>query len=295
MRTGLTPHLLRAWEWRYGVVSPRRSEGGQRLYSDLDVQRLKLLRRLTERGHSIGRLAKSNLADLQRAAREEDLPNLAAEVAPPNGVEEFRSAALDSIRRLDGKGLQGTLERAAVTLGAPVFLDQVASPTLQRVGEGWSEGTISISQEHLASAVFRRVLGWISRVYQVEQGAPALVVATPPRHLHELGAMMAANAAAAEGWEVAYLGADLPIPDIVSTARHSKAKAVALSVIYPKADAGLITDLDQLRSALSPETIILLGGTAAVEDRGRLTALGAEVVNSLADFRTSLKRQIERP
>ena len=296
LRTGLTPHVLRAWERRYGVVSPIRSQGGQRLYSDLDIQRLKLLRRLTERGHNIGRLAAATLADLQRTAQEEGLPARRESNAAPRteDVEEFQTVALDAIRRLDAGDLQVALERAAVTLGVPVFLDRVAAPTLHRLGEGWSEGTISISQEHLASAVFRRVLGWISRVYEVKEGAPVLVVATPPGHVHELGAMMAANAAAGEGWDVTYLGADLPAADIVAAVRQSKAKAVALSVIYPKVDAPLITELDRLRSALSPDTLILLGGTAAVEDRDRLTSLGAEVVSSLADFRSSLQRQVQR-
>lgn len=297
LMTGLTPHLLRAWERRYGIVSPSRSEGGQRLYSDLDIQRLKLLRGLTSRGHSIRNLAGASLEDLQRTAGQQDFParHEAGEGAPADQAEPFRAVALEAIRRLDGGELQAVLERAAVTLGGPAFLDEVASPTLQKVGQGWSEATISIAQEHLASAVFRRVLGWIFRVYQAPEGAPAMVIATPPRQVHELGAMLAANAAAAEGWDVTYLGADLPISDIATTARQSRAQSVALSVIYPKVDAGLITDIDQLRSTLSPETAILLGGAAAVEDRSRLTSLGAEVVGSLAEFRSSLRRQMERP
>jgi methanogenic corrinoid protein MtbC1 len=230
---------------------------------------------------------------LQRTAREEELQAApdSRESAGNDGAEDFRSEAFGAVKRLDGGALQAALERAAVTLGVPSFLDQVASPVLQTLGRGWSEGTVSIAQEHLASAVFRRVLGWIFRVYEVKEGAPTVVVATPPRHVHELGAMLAADAAAAEGWDVTYLGADLPIPDIISAARQAQARVVALSVIYPKVDAGLITDVDQLRSGLPSETMILLGGAAAIEDRGRLTSLGAEVVGSLAEFRSSLNRQ----
>lgn len=294
MRTGLTPHLLRAWERRYGVVSPSRSAGGQRLYSDLDIQRLKLLRRLTERGHSIGRLAGVPLADLQRTAREEDLPTVREARELKEGSEEFTSAALSAVRRLEGGELQAVLEKAAVTLGVPAFLDQVASTALQKIGQGWADGTVSIAQEHLASAVFRRVFGWILEVYEVRNGAPRLVVATPPRHAHELGAMLAADAAAAEGWDVTYLGADLPVADIVASARQVGANAVALSVIYPKVDAGLISDLDQLRGGLDRHAPLLLGGAAAVEDRDRLTSLGALIVGSLPEFRSTLLRYRER-
>src|SRR6185503_12429727 len=82
LRTGLTPHTLRAWERRHHVVAPARSSGGQRLYSDLDVQRLRLLRRLTEQGHSIGQLAKAALVDLERMVGD-DIASDSAE--PLNG------------------------------------------------------------------------------------------------------------------------------------------------------------------------------------------------------------------
>jgi DNA-binding transcriptional MerR regulator/methylmalonyl-CoA mutase cobalamin-binding subunit len=295
MRTGLTPHILRAWERRYGAVSPSRSKAGQRLYSDVDVHRLRLLRQLTERGHSISRLAGASLADLQRTAREEDLPGLKEpKEATEPAAEQFRSAASEAVRNLDGGDLQAVLERAAATLGVPGFLDFVAGPALQKVGQGWSEGTVSIAQEHLTSAVFQRVLGWILRVYQVKDGAPRLIVTTPPRHIHELGAMLAAATAAAEGWGVTYLGADLPIAEIMATARQLGANAVALSVVYPKVDAGLIIDLEQLRRGLDQRVTVLLGGAAAVEDRERLSALGAQVVDSLPELRRTLRGLVER-
>lgn len=296
LRTGLTPHLLRAWERRYGLVSPSRSPGGQRLYSDLDLQRLRLLRRLTERGHSIGGLAGASLADLQRVAQEEDLPvpRESSEESSTQGPEDFRSAAMGAIRRLGDEELQVILERAAVTLGVPTFLEQVAGPLLRAVGQGWIEGTVSVAQEHLASAVFRRVLGWLLGVCETREDAARLVVATPPRHVHELGAMLAADAAAAAGWHVTYLGPDLPVAEILASARQLGAAAVALSVVYPKVDAGLITDLDQLHRGLAPDTAIFIGGTAALDDRERLTSLGAHVFGSLGEFRSSLLRHRHR-
>lgn len=296
LRTGLTPHILRAWERRYAVVAPSRSQGGQRLYSDLDVQRLRLLRSLTERGHSIARLAGASLEDLQRTAREEELPRLWEPKVPATeaGAEELRSAVLGAVRKMDGVELQAVLERAAVTLGVPSFLDLVAGPSLQKIGQGWSEGTVSIAQEHLATVVFRRVLGWILRVYEVKDSGPRLVVATLPRHVHELGALLAADAAAAEGWGVTFLGADLPVAELLASARQVGANAVALSVVYPKVDAGLIIDLEQLRSGLEPQVAILLGGAAAAQDLERLTSMGAQVVDSLTEFRASLHRLRER-
>jgi methanogenic corrinoid protein MtbC1 len=266
------------------------------LYSDLDVQRLRLLRRLTDRGHSIARLAGASLEELQRTAREHDLPE-AREATAPAGhaeAEEFRSAALAAVRKLDGSELQAVLERAAVKLGVPGFLDLVAGPSLQMIGHGWNEGTVSVGQEHLATSVFRRVLGWILRVYEVKDGGPHLVVATPPRYVHELGAMLAADTAAAEGWDVTYLGADLPVADILASARQADADGVALSLVYPAIDHAIVSDLEQLRSGLDSRAALLLGGAAASADRERLKALGAEVVDSLGDLRASLHRLQDR-
>ena len=121
---------------------------------------------------------------------------------------------LRAARRLDAAELQAVLERAAVTLGVPVFLDEIVAPAVERIGHGWAEGSVSVAQEHMATAVFRRVLGWLLGVYEVEGPAARLVVATPPGQIHELGALLVAVSAAAEGWRVTYLGPDMPVPPI---------------------------------------------------------------------------------
>ena len=296
LRTGLTPHVLRAWERRYHVVAPTRTEGGQRLYSDLDVQRLRLIRALSQRGHSLAQLGNASLEELERTAREESGPRSlpGSATAVESGAEEYRSAVLSAARQLDAAELQATLERATVTLGVPGFLEQVVAPSLRGIGKGWNEGTISIAQEHLATAVFSRVLGWILRVYEVSHAAPRLVVATPPRQLHELGAMLVGASAAAQGWDVTYLGANLPIPEILAAARQVEANGVALSIVHPACDPSLVSDLEHLRRGLDSRVAVLLGGSAASDDREQLTAIGAQVLDSLPEFRSSLLRLRER-
>src|SRR6476620_4370976 len=88
VRTGLSPHVLRAWERRYSAVTPTRTEGGQRLYSDLDVQRLLHLQRLTDRGHAIGRIAALPLDELARLDK-------AAERSPARGPSRSDDGVVD--------------------------------------------------------------------------------------------------------------------------------------------------------------------------------------------------------
>jgi DNA-binding transcriptional MerR regulator/methylmalonyl-CoA mutase cobalamin-binding subunit len=296
-RTGLSAHVLRAWERRYRVVSPTRSEGGQRLYSDLDVERLLRLRRLVDRGHSIGRIAALELSDLVEL--EKAMPDLSPTPAPEEGdgartasesAAHVVSDALRAIRRLDAGELQALLERSAITMGVPVLLDRVLTPLLERVGHGWSEGWVSVAQEHLASAVIRRVLGWVLRLYEPSGAAPHMVVATPPHYAHELGGLMVAASAAAEGWRVTYLGPDLPAAELVAAAEQTGARVVAISAVHQPHQGDLLGLVRDARARLPREVTLVVGGAAALERRGEIQALGGRVMESLAEFRALLPR-----
>jgi len=300
LRTGLTPHVLRAWERRYRVVTPTRSDGGQRLYSQLDIERLSRLRRLTERGYSIGHLALLDTAELARL--DEESATKGRPAPPPDtkgarpsesSVADVAAAALRATRRLDAAELQTTLERAAVTLGVPEFLDEVVAPVLEEIGRGWRERSVSVAQEHLATAVFRRVLGWLLGVYEIEGAAPRLVVATPPGQVHELGALMVAVSAAAEGWAVTYLGPDLPVADLVSAAAETDAHAVAISVVYVPDDRDVAADLREIRAGLPARVPLLLGGAAAPAIGLERELAGVVVIDSLSELRVVLRRMGE--
>jgi methanogenic corrinoid protein MtbC1 len=283
--------VLRAWERRYRVVTPLRSEGGQRLYSDQDVERLRLLRRLTARGHGISQLAKLPNDELERILRDEEPAGEQAGAAAPSEGQatEFRSAAVRAAQRLDAGELQGVLERAAVSLGVPAFLEQVAAPSIREIGHGWQNGTVTVGQEHLATVVFRRVLAWIIDTVGTGESDARLLVATPPGQMHELGALLAGAAAASEGWDVVYLGADLPASEVVSAAEQAGVQAVALSIVLPTDDAGLVQTIKQIREELPPAVQLFLGGAAVDEDPERFRTPGARIIESLGAFRASLR------
>ena len=299
IRTGLSPHVLRAWERRYRVVTPSRSEGGQRLYSELDVERLRRLRRLSERGHSIGHLASLSLEQLTALdldAPAERAPGEAPAIGEPAGpadddsIRDITMVALRATREFAPRDLQVLLERAAVTLGVPAFLEQVVVPLLKAIGHGWSVRSVSIAQEHMATAVIRRVLGWILGLYQAAAEAPGIVVATPPGEGHEMGALMVAVSAAAEGWAVTYLGPDLPADDLLAAARQTRARAVGLSIVDPGRSDSLADVLREVRAGLPEGVLLLLGGAAAGELRDEAEAIGAEVIESLPEMRAVLQR-----
>jgi len=298
-RTGLSAHLLRAWERRYEVVKPSRSEGGRRLYSDADIERLRLLYRATLAGRSIGQVAELSTEALTALVRLDAEADAAAELAnqgaqgseliTPPATAGYLADCLRSVERLDAPGLDATLRRAVVALPAAVLLDAVVVPLLERLGTRWREGTLRPVHGHLASAVLRRVLDRVIESASSPLGTANLVVATPAGQVHEFGALVVAAAAAAEGWRVTYLGADLPAEDIAEAAARTRARAAALSVVFPAGDAALGDELRRLRAALPKDVTLVVGGSAASAYSEVLNEIGAERLNDLEDFRAQLR------
>jgi MerR family transcriptional regulator, light-induced transcriptional regulator len=287
-RTGLSSHVLRAWERRYAVVSPTRTEGGQRLYSDSDIARLLLLRTLTAAGGAISRLAQLPHGELSRLVREEPLS--VPETAPGGSAGQWRAGALAAIGALDSSALRRELGRAALALGVPPFLEQVVSPVLREVGTRWHDGRLGIAHEHLTSAVVREVLSWVRESSETTGAAPTLVVATPTNQMHEGGALLVAATAAAEGWRVTYLGVNLPGLEIAAAALKTGARAVALSLIHPDDDPTLGNQLEVLRRSLPAGVTLLVGGSAAPAYRVAVEAAQGEVATELTALRDALRR-----
>ena len=291
-RTGLTEFTLRAWERRYGATQPSRTEKGRRLYSDADVERLLLLRQVTESGHSIGEIASLSDEQLTTLLQEDQAAQLrspAETQVQSEAGEAHVSACFEALERLDGARIQAVLTRAAVELGPARFIDLVVIPFLQRIGGLWEQGTLRPGHEHLASVAMRQVLGWLLETFQPANGAPTLVATTPAGQRHEFGAMLAAAIAATAGWRTVYLGPDLPAEEIAVIAREVDAQAVALSVMYPNENIMVADELRRLHGLLPAGTSVLVGGRAAHLYQRQLEGNGAEVIPDLRSLQERLR------
>ena len=308
-QTGLSPHVIRAWEKRYQTVQPTRSEGKQRLYSTADIERLTVLRQATEAGFSIGTIAslptESVQALLTKAVGTQRVVDSAetgqtdlVKIGLPlsfvdPGMEEiggFLDGAFEAVLRMDAERLEGLLERASVSLGQMRLLSDLVVPLVERIGEGWIKGQVKVAQEHVATAVLRTFLGHIARPIALHPRAPVLVVTTPSGQHHELGAIIVAAAATGIGWRVVYGGACLPAEEIASMAIEQRACAVGLSVVHPTDDPALSLELQLLRRLLPPSTPILVGGRASAAYQAEIDAVGAMRVGSLESLRQLLNQ-----
>lgn len=293
-RTGVNPTLLRAWERRYEVVEPGRSDGGQRLYSDADVERILLLRRATDAGRAISSVAELDNAALQvlvdedQAAREE----LEREEMGPTEAAARVREALEAVESLDPTRLERLLRREVVALGAERFLDQLVTPLLVTIGERWRSGHLRPAHEHVAVAVIKQVLGWILERARGAATGRTLVAGTLSGERHELGAMLAATAAALEGWRVVFTGEDLPAEEIALTARRVEAHAVGISVVTPLDWEGLTEQLHALLEELPPGVAVVLGGSAARDLERMVGDRRVRAFPSLGAFRTALRGEL---
>jgi DNA-binding transcriptional MerR regulator/methylmalonyl-CoA mutase cobalamin-binding subunit len=295
-RTGLTPATLRAWERRYSAVAPDRTPGAQRLYSDADIQRLRLIARLSATGLSLAELARSSTPTLARLARQ----SLDTAADAEASLEDARAnAAVDRMltdtRALDPAALRDGLTQAILAFGPRAALDGIVSPFLAQVGIAWSCGAATVAQEHLASAAVRDVLGWLMQNAKPAADAPALVASTVADEQHEFGAMMAAAAAALEGWRVIYLGPNLPAVEIAGIAREARARAVLVSVVNPQPTGAVRDELTALRSGIGKRVAVIAGGASATDHTLTMRRASIEYAEHRDALLASLARVWSRP
>jgi len=290
--TGLSAHVIRIWEQRYRAVEPHRTPTNRRLYSQRDIERLNLLRDVTHAGHSIGQIAQlptDKLGKLMAASSSLPIPAARALApAPPTG--SFLDECVAAIKALDARALDDALKRGATALGAFGLLQRVVAPLAQTLGDLWRDGTFTAAHEHFASAALRVFLGNSAKPFGALDQAPVLIVATPAGQVHELGALLVGAAAANLGWQVTYLGASLPAAEIAGAAQQRRARAVALSLVYPEDDPGLAGELTRLRESLPDEVPLLVGGRAQSAYRDALREAGALSIESLAQLGTTLDK-----
>jgi methylmalonyl-CoA mutase cobalamin-binding subunit len=223
--------------------------------------------------------------------RPEDAPRRATPFPEVSGevAEAFLSLCLAAAHRLDAADLEAQIERASVVLSRHNLLEKLLVPLLHRIGDLWTEGTLRPAHEHLVSAVIRSFLGSLRGAHSAAGGGPHLVVTTPARQHHELGALIVAATATSEGWQVTYLGPDLPPEEIAAAAFQAGALAVALSITYPPDDPLLAEDLKRLRRLLGPGTALLVGGRSAAAYEATLKEIGALHSEDLTRLRKELE------
>lgn len=295
-RTGLSSHVIRAWERRHEAVIPFRSDGNHRLYSDDDIERLKLLADAVRDGASIGRIAKLPMDELRKFVRggrqNQPAPDLPAGSSNSDPLPRVQRA-LAYISASDSEGLSGELADWLVQFGVTPIIENLVPELMKEIGDHWGDGRYRIHQEHMASEVVRNFLGGIFSEVSKRSGGPTVITATPPGEMHDIGALLCAIAASLEGLEVIHLGGEIPFPELIHLALQRNTLAVLLSIIFVSRDTRLVQGLESIRSMLLPETHLFIGGSSAAWYGEQTGENGIEVIPTIGELRKRLK-EIQR-
>jgi len=297
-RSGVKSDLVRAWERRYQAVSPTRTAGGHRVYTDLDIARLKLLNEATSSGHSIGQIANLSLDDLKKLLQHESSAPVSTykSITPPTAVtSERRFLAEDYIEKcyaavlaFDAHALESHFENAIVELGPQLFIENLLTPLLTQIGERWRVGELRPVHEHMASSIIRSLTYILRNNTPCAANAPRMIVTTPIGQLHELGALLAAIIAEFKSWKVTYLGANLPSEEIAAAVKYTQAKAVTLSISFNADDLVVPRELRKLRKLVGNDIALIVGGRSAGHYQAVLDEVGVLKIENYDHFRLLL-------
>jgi MerR family transcriptional regulator, light-induced transcriptional regulator len=258
-RTGVAVPTLRAWERRYALLEPDRTEGGHRLYRDADVDRVHAMVRLLEDGWAAAAAAREVQRSPAPVTRLRPVPGGGGAAAD---LVTQLEAAIDAF---DAPAADGVLDDVLARLDIPRALDEVVLPVLRQVGDGWEDDPRVIAREHFASNVLRPRLQRLLRVAS-RTGGPELVAATPEHEEHDLGLLAAAVVASDLGWRVRYLGARTPTAAMQRTADELDATVVLVGAVFREQAEDFLAD----RPTFTRATVVLGGAGFTPEDAARL-------------------------
>ncbi|WP_224243024.1 MerR family transcriptional regulator [Hyalangium gracile] len=280
--SGVRVELIRAWERRYGVLTPQRTPSGYRVYTDRDVALLKRLKQLTEEGVSISDAVKL-LPQLQRELSGASEPQ-PSEVSA-SSLAAWRAAVLAAAESHDQAHVSAVLDEVLVALPAIKAFDEVLAPLQREVGDHWHEGRLTVVQEHLVSQVVRARMVSLLQVGPERESGQHAVLACFPEEEHEIGLMGAALRLRRAGFRVTLLGQRVPAAELGRLVAQLRPTLVGLSAVVDPGAAGFAATVAAVLQALPRDIPVWVGGAAALAHREACEQLGARVFTSQEDWR----------
>lgn len=279
-RVGVSEHVLRAWESRYGLLKPARSVGGYRLYTEADARRIRRMQTYLAGGLAAAQAASAAIDEDQTVAPSVDAEASDADRADLRACARALRQALDT---MDEPAAQASLDRLLTAFTVEMVLRDALMPYLHELGERWSLGTVSVAQEHFASHVIRGRLASLARGWGNGLG-PYALLACPPGEQHDLALLMFGIVLNRSGWRVAYLGSNTPMDDVIATASELRPRLVLMSATAPGRFSAIGPALERL-GRLAPLALAGAGASKKLADRVGAQLVTADPVTAAETFR----------
>ena len=274
--TGVNAITLRAWERRYGLIRPVRTDSGHRLYTQVDIDTIHQVVALLDKGVAISQVRHALAGPAASRAR-------ITEDGPWAG---FRERMIAAISQFDENRLEDVYNELLSLYPTDLATRKVLLPLLVELGTRWETAEGSVAEEHFFGVYLRNKLGARFHHRPRHNTGPKLLAACLPGEQHEVGLLLFALAAHDHGFRLVLLGADTPLADLPYAARRAQADAIVLSgSIDPR--PGLL-DAELSKLATDAGLPVFVGGLTAVRHRDAIVAAGAEPLGS--DIPAGLKR-----
>ncbi len=287
-QTGVNPVTLRAWERRYGLIQPARSESGRRLYTQQDVALIKEVLELLGQGVAVSRV-KEALALAERDRVEGD--------GVKSPLVAYQQRMLEGVSGFDEALLESTYNEALSLFSADLVTTELFLPVFEALGARWNNNPIGVAEEHFFSVFIRNKLGARFHHRNLQNEGPRLVAACLPGEQHEFGLLLFSLMAHARGYRIVLLGANVPLLQLPGVADRTNADAIILSGSVPVDDGDLEMALQELSTVT--RVPVFAGGSYAQLMRDQLVKkgiypLGDDLVAGVHGLGQQLKRLSRR-
>ena len=280
---GVMPHTIRTWEKRYQVFTPARSEGGQRLYSAVDLTKAKLIVALIEQGHTISSLARHSLQDLRsflvvNNGENSESDKMLTSVETKKLLQHLANFNIDLV----ASGMQ----HLRLSTGVKEFIFKIVLPVMHEIEKLTLKGLYSVTQEHIISTIVRDQLGQINLANE-GPNTDRFALATPEGNLHELPILIAEIICNANRVSTNYLGASHPAECLSEAVNALKCKTIVMGVISSAQwnyENNIVSYLESMDKYLKNNVIVILGGGSEVDFPEFKNIENVKVVKSFEDF-----------
>jgi len=264
--TGVNSVTLRAWERRYGLITPTRTESGHRLYSESDIERIKLILELLDEGIAISRVKEA-----LRIAKEET-----KSTAKASHWDRYLEQLLDGVYRFDENTLDAVYNEAMSLYPVDMVTKQLLLPLLEKLGQRWMHSATGVAEEHFFSSFMRNKLGARFHHRNQQNRGPQLIAACLPGEHHEFGLLLFSLTAHARGYRLILLGSDMPLAQLAEVARRSKSDGIILSGSVETDAVLLYSKLKQL--VQESKVPVWVGGKTSEKLREEIESAGAHAI-----------------
>ena len=196
-------------------------------------------------------------------------------------LEEARERYLAAVVEGSRRTAFGVVDEAFhAGIGLRELYLEVFQPTMREIGRLWQENRITVADEHLATAITQAAM---ARLYDElfsggTRPGPLLIAACADQERHELGLRMICDVLEMDGWDTVFLGATVPVEDLVSMVRERRPDVVALSASIAPHLPRVRQTIRAIREAVPvAPPMIAVGGRAFADDPGLAERLGADL------------------